>query len=156
LNLYSTRVIRVLLLYILIETGSRRDYQLISNTGELCFVNILVQFATGYTSLRRFMELRMKDLQVELLFHKQSAQGYCVWATDVKFANLLIFWNLKYLYFDIEINAAITLNCVGASMGEKPPLTKKLPATTTVKHQHCLSNVQYFKTNPSDYLFLGR
>ncbi|KAL5157887.1 Tubulin-folding cofactor E [Glycine soja] len=27
---------------------------------------------------------------------------------------------------------AITLNCVGASMGEKPSLTKKLPATTTV------------------------
>ncbi|QCD77265.1 kinesin family member 1/13/14 [Vigna unguiculata] len=27
---------------------------------------------------------------------------------------------------------SITLNCVGASMGEKPPLTKKLPATTTV------------------------
>ncbi|KNA11667.1 hypothetical protein SOVF_133110 [Spinacia oleracea] len=26
----------------------------------------------------------------------------------------------------------ITLKCVGASMGEKPPLTKKLPATTTV------------------------
>ncbi|RYR63109.1 hypothetical protein Ahy_A04g020902 isoform A [Arachis hypogaea] len=28
--------------------------------------------------------------------------------------------------------AAITLKCVGASMGEKQPLTKKLPATTTV------------------------
>ncbi|KHN14357.1 Tubulin-specific chaperone E, partial [Glycine soja] len=27
---------------------------------------------------------------------------------------------------------SITLNCVGASMGEKPSLTKKLPATTTV------------------------
>ncbi|XP_057433128.1 tubulin-folding cofactor E [Lotus japonicus] len=27
---------------------------------------------------------------------------------------------------------SITLKCVGASMGEKPPLTKKLPATTTV------------------------
>lgn len=27
---------------------------------------------------------------------------------------------------------SITLNCVGASLGEKPPLTKKLPATTTV------------------------
>lgn len=26
----------------------------------------------------------------------------------------------------------VTLKCVGASMGEKPPLTKKLPATTTV------------------------
>lgn len=28
--------------------------------------------------------------------------------------------------------AAITLKCTGASIGEKPPLTKKLPATTTV------------------------
>ncbi|XLR60779.1 hypothetical protein S83_011451 [Arachis hypogaea] len=28
--------------------------------------------------------------------------------------------------------AAITLKCVGASMGEKQPFTKKLPATTTV------------------------
>ncbi|XP_022939765.1 tubulin-folding cofactor E [Cucurbita moschata] len=27
---------------------------------------------------------------------------------------------------------SITLNCVGASIGEKPPLTKKLPLTTTV------------------------
>ncbi|KAH7570934.1 hypothetical protein JRO89_XS05G0225900 [Xanthoceras sorbifolium] len=27
---------------------------------------------------------------------------------------------------------SVTLKCVGASMGEKPPLTKKLPATTTV------------------------
>uniref|UniRef100_A0A368UKI2 CAP-Gly domain-containing protein n=1 Tax=Glycine max TaxID=3847 RepID=A0A368UKI2_SOYBN len=27
---------------------------------------------------------------------------------------------------------SITLNCIGASMGEKPSLTKKLPATTTV------------------------
>ncbi|CAJ1962882.1 unnamed protein product [Sphenostylis stenocarpa] len=36
---------------------------------------------------------------------------------------------------------SITLNCVGASMGEKPPLTKKLPATTTVKHRFYSSNV---------------
>ncbi|PON49535.1 Ubiquitin-related domain containing protein, partial [Parasponia andersonii] len=27
---------------------------------------------------------------------------------------------------------SITLKCVGASIGEKPPLTKKLPGTTTV------------------------
>ncbi|KAG4956438.1 hypothetical protein JHK85_042818 [Glycine max] len=39
-----------------------------------------------------------------------------------------------------EINAAITLNCVGASMGEKPSLTKKLPATTTVEYQYYSSN----------------
>ncbi|KAL9272978.1 Tubulin-folding cofactor E-like protein, partial [Drosera capensis] len=27
---------------------------------------------------------------------------------------------------------AITLKCIGASMGEKPPLTKKIPASTSV------------------------
>uniref|UniRef100_A0A7N0U8T7 CAP-Gly domain-containing protein n=1 Tax=Kalanchoe fedtschenkoi TaxID=63787 RepID=A0A7N0U8T7_KALFE len=29
---------------------------------------------------------------------------------------------------------SVTLKCVGASIGEKPPLTKKLPATTTVRN----------------------
>lgn len=107
-----------------------------------------MQFATGYTSLRSFMELRMKDLQLELLSRKQSAQDYCVWTMDVKFVHLLVFLNLKYLYFDIEINAAITLNCVGASMGEKPPLTKKLPATTTVKHQYHSNNAMFSISRP--------
>lgn len=50
------------------------------------------------------------------------------------------FFNLN---FDIELNAAITLNCIGASMGEKPPLTKKLPATTTVEHEYYSSNVMF-------------
>lgn len=31
-----------------------------------------------------------------------------------------------------NIYAAINLKCVGASIGEKPPLAKKLPGTTTV------------------------
>ena len=129
------------------------------NFQQLFFVNILVKFATGYTSLRRFMELRMNDLQLELLSNKQSAQDYCVWTMDVKFVYLLVFLNLKYLYFDIEINAAITLNCVGASMGEKPPLTKKLPATTTVKHQYYSSNAMFSISRPknsSDYLVFLR
>ena len=50
------------------------------------------------------------------------------------------FWTCNSFNFDIEINAAITLNCVGASMGEKPSLTKKLPATTTVEYQYYSSN----------------
>jgi len=30
------------------------------------------------------------------------------------------------------LHAGVTLKCVGPSLGEKQPLTKKLPATTTV------------------------
>ncbi|KAL9320648.1 hypothetical protein ACSQ67_012487 [Phaseolus vulgaris] len=54
---------------------------------------------------------------------------------------------------------SITLNCVGASMGEKPPLTKKLPATTTVKHQYYSSNAMFSISRPknsSDYLVFLR
>ncbi|KAM3729408.1 hypothetical protein ACB098_12G009100 [Castanea mollissima] len=39
---------------------------------------------------------------------------------------------------------SITLKCVGATMGEKPPLTKKLPATTTVGKLKSLSE-SFFK-----------
>jgi hypothetical protein len=38
---------------------------------------------------------------------------------------------LKELGF-CTLHAVVTLKCVGLSMGEKQPLTKKLPATTTV------------------------
>lgn len=37
-----------------------------------------------------------------------------------------------YIKVSIQIYAAITLKCVGASIGEKPQLAKKLPGTTTV------------------------
>ena len=38
---------------------------------------------------------------------------------------------LKELDF-FTLHAGVTLKCVGPSMGEKQPLTKKLPATATV------------------------
>ena len=36
------------------------------------------------------------------------------------------------LLFLSDLSVAINLKCIGASIGEKPELTKKLPATTTV------------------------
>ncbi|KAK6919830.1 CAP Gly-rich domain [Dillenia turbinata] len=42
---------------------------------------------------------------------------------------------------------SITLKCVGASIGEKPPVTKKLPATTTVGKLKMLCE-SFFKLKP--------
>lgn len=42
-------------------------------------------------------------------------------------------WNFSVLH------AGITLKCVGPSMGEKQPLTKKLPPATTVSASYHLS-----------------
>ncbi|KAK0574922.1 hypothetical protein LWI29_030971 [Acer saccharum] len=49
---------------------------------------------------------------------------------------------------------SITLKCVGASMGEKPPLTKKLPATTTVGKLKilCESFFKFKSTKPKLFL----
>lgn len=49
----------------------------------------------------------------------------------------IIIWFRNYCYFKSRDNdqcfiTAITLKCVGASFGEQPSMTKKLPSTTTV------------------------
>ncbi|KAK6116733.1 hypothetical protein DH2020_049553 [Rehmannia glutinosa] len=49
---------------------------------------------------------------------------------------------------------SITLKCVGASMGEKPPLVKKLPATTTVGKLKFLCDIFFKLKSIKPILFL--
>ena len=69
-----------------VESYLRVAYVIVSHV-EQQFVNIVVHFITGFTSLKKFMELRMKALELDLLSHKQSPVDYCVWTMDVKFVH---------------------------------------------------------------------
>ncbi|KAG4946099.1 hypothetical protein JHK87_042106 [Glycine soja] len=79
-----------------------------------------------------------KDSEIRFLFKDWLLDPFCILSIFIHEICMLGLWSqscmlvLKKSNSIPEINAAITLNCVGASMGEKPSLTKKLPATTTV------------------------
>lgn len=111
-SLFCLVYLKVLLLLMLLGKRLLELMTLVYKQGEL-LVNLLVYFY-----------LIKKKLSSRLLSMYLKVYDMLLWSTQIVFYLLLV--------TDIHLNlAAITLKCVGATMGEKPPLTKKLPATIT-------------------------
>lgn len=113
--------------------------------GLVC-LNHSTSFADSQSS-RYAMELRMKNRLLKV----QAPRGWLL--------NLFV-WKFLFLasnHFDglalhihsgLPFCAALALKCVGASMGEKPPMTRKLPPSTTVCLNRTAEKLQYDRTTP--------